>query len=71
MRAGDPARDIEYIKRKSAGFRTWSEDEIATFEAHHPVGSKTRLALALLLYTAQRRSDVVRMGRQHRKWQRR
>src|SRR5262249_2649491 len=26
---------------------------------------KPRLALALLLYTAQRRSDVVRMGRQH------
>lgn len=42
-----------------------TEDEIAQFEAKHPVGSKARLALALLLYTAQRRSDVVRMGRQH------
>src|SRR6516165_1234627 len=39
--------------------------EIAQFEAHHPIGTKPRLALALLLYTAQRRSDVVRMGRQH------
>jgi integrase len=29
------------------------------------VGSRARLALALLLYTGQRRSDVVRMGRQH------
>ena len=29
------------------------------------VGSKPRLALALLLYTAQRRGDVVKMGRQH------
>ena len=29
------------------------------------MGSKPRLALALLLYTAQRRSDVVRIGRQH------
>jgi integrase len=29
------------------------------------VSTKARLALALLLYTAQRRSDVVRMGRQH------
>src|SRR5215831_18203922 len=37
----------------------------ALLEAHHPVGTKPRLALALLLYTAQRRSDVVRIGRQH------
>jgi integrase len=29
------------------------------------VGSRPRLALALLHYTGQRRSDVVRMGRQH------
>jgi integrase len=28
-------------------------------------GTRERLALALLLYTGQRRSDVVRMGRQH------
>src|SRR5262249_2861774 len=47
------------------GFHTWSEEEITQFEANHPIGTKPRLALALLLYTAQRRSDVVRMGRQH------
>ena len=46
LRADDPARDIDYIKRKVAGFHTWSEDEIAQFEAHHPIGSKARLALA-------------------------
>jgi integrase len=50
---------------KSDGFRTWSEGDIAAFEAHYPIGSKPRLALALLLHTAQRRADVVRMGRQH------
>jgi integrase len=65
MRPDDPARDIDYIKRKTAGFHTWTEDEIAAFEAHHPIGTKARLALALLLYTAQRRSDVVKIGRQH------
>jgi integrase len=53
------------IKNRSDGFHTWDEGEIAAFEKHHPIGSKARLALALLLYTAQRRSDVVRMGRQH------
>jgi integrase len=65
MCANDPARDVEFIKRKIVGFHCWTEDEIAQFEAHHPVGSKARLALALLLYTAQRRGDVVKMGRQH------
>jgi integrase len=64
-RRDNPTRDIKLRAIKGDGFHTWTEDEIAQFEAHHPVGTKPRLALALLLYTAQRRSDVVRMGRQH------
>jgi len=46
------------------GFRTWTEEEIAQFEAAHPVGSRARLAFGLLLYAAHRRGDVVPMGRQ-------
>jgi integrase len=65
LRKDDPTVAIDFIKRKSPGFHTWTEDEISQFEAHHPIGSRPRLALALLLYTAQRRSDVVRMGHQH------
>ena len=61
----DPTANIKLRAIKGDGFHTWTEDEIAQFEAHHPIGTKPRLALALLLYTAQRRSDVVRMGRQH------
>ena len=61
----DPTANIKQRAIKGDGFHTWTDDEIAQFEAHHPVGTKPRLALALLLYTAQRRSDVVRMGRQH------
>jgi integrase len=61
----NPAATVKLPSVKSDGFHTWTDDEIAQYEAHHPVGSKPRLALALLLYTAQRRSDVVRMGRQH------
>jgi integrase len=61
----NPAANIKLTSVKSDGFHTWTDDEILLFEAHHPIGSKPRLALALLLYTAQRRGDVVRMGRQH------
>jgi integrase len=56
---------VKRYKSRADGFHTWSEDEIAAFETHHPIGSKPRLALALLLYTAQRVSDVTRMGYQH------
>jgi len=61
----DPTANIKLASVKSDGFHTWTDDEIEQFEAHHPIGSKPRLALALLLYTIQRRSDVVKMGRQH------
>jgi hypothetical protein len=61
----NPAKDVKYLKGNSEGFRSWSEEEIAQFEACHPVGSKARLALALLLYTGQRRSDIVLFGRRH------
>jgi hypothetical protein len=64
MRA-DPTFGIKIKAPKSDGHHTWTEDEIAQFEAHHPIGSKARLALALGLFTAQRRADVVRIGRQH------
>jgi integrase len=61
----DPTRDIKQRSVKGGGFHTWADDEIAQFEAHHAIGTKPRLAFALLLYTTQRRSDVVRIGRQH------
>lgn len=61
----DPTLGVKRRKVKTTGYRTWSEAEIERFEAKYPVGSKARLAFALLLYTGQRRSDVVKMGRQH------
>jgi integrase len=65
LRPDDPTRDVKRIKSKSDGFHSWTDEEIARFEAKHPVGTMARLALALLLYTGQRRSDVIRMGPQH------
>jgi len=61
----NPAKDVKYLKGASDGYHSWSKEEITRFEACHPVGSKARLALALLLYTGQRRSDIVLFGRQH------
>jgi hypothetical protein len=56
LRTDDPTIGIRRPKIRSAGIYTWTEQDIAAFEAFHPIGSRARLALALLLYTAQRRS---------------
>lgn len=64
LASGNPAADVAYLSGSGEGFHTWTVDEVSQFEAHHPIGSKARLALALLLYTGVRRSDVVKLGRQ-------
>lgn len=65
VRRDDPTRDVRAIRVRSAGHHSWTDAEIAQFERHHPVGSRARLALALLVHTGQRRGDVIRMGPQH------
>jgi site-specific recombinase XerD len=61
----NPSLELKRIRYASTGHHAWSTSEIKQFEAHHPIGSKARLALALLLWTGLRRSDVVRIGKQH------
>jgi integrase len=66
LRKDNPVREIKPFRIKSKGHHSWTEAEIAQFEARWPIGLRERLAIALLLYTGQRgRSDVTRMGRQH------
>jgi len=62
----NPVISVERLKSKNKdGFHAWTSEEIEQFENTHPIGTKARLALAMLLHTAQRRSDIVKMGRQH------
>lgn len=55
----DPSLGIKRPKLKR--IRSWTEDEIASYRARWPLGSKQRTAFELFLNTGQRRSDVVRM----------
>lgn len=57
--ATDPTHKVRSFRSKE--FHTWTEEEIAEFEAHWQAGTKQRLAFALHLYTGQRGSDVHRM----------
>jgi integrase len=65
QREDDPTAGIKLPKARAGEIHSWTEAEIKQYETRHAVGTRARLALALLLYTAQRRSDVVVMGRQH------
>lgn len=48
---------------KGGTHHTWTDEELAKFEAAWPLGTRQRLAYALLYYTGQRSGDVVRMKR--------
>lgn len=64
-RRDDPSAGVKKLRHRTEGFITWEEEHIEAFVAHHGQGSRAHLAFSLLLYTGQRRGDVVRMGRQH------
>lgn len=60
----DPTAAVDFLASASEGFHTWRVEEVRAYEKQHPIGTKARLALALLLFTGVRRSDVVKLGRQ-------
>jgi integrase len=61
----DPTLGVTRLKIKSTGYRTWSESDIEKYRRKHPLGTMPRIAIELLLSTAARRGDVVKLGPQH------
>lgn len=61
----NPAMEVPYLRSGSGGHHSWTPEEVSRFMQCHPLGTKAHLALCLLLWTGVRRSDVVRLGRQH------
>ena len=39
----NPARDVRRLKYASAGFHTWTVEEVRQFEAKHPIGTRRGL----------------------------
>jgi enterobacteria phage integrase len=60
-RDDNPIIGIEPFKRGT--HHTWNEGELKTFETRWPLGTRQRLAYAMLLYTGQRVGDVAKMNR--------
>jgi len=61
----DPTLGVTRPRIKSTGYRTWSENDIEQYKRRHGLGTMPRLAIELLLATAARRGDVVKLGPQH------
>lgn len=63
----NPTLDIRYQRPKDPGegYHIWTPDEIDAYERRHPVGTVPRLSFDLMVYTGQRRSDAIQLGRQH------
>lgn len=61
----DPTEGVALAKCRTEGHLTWSAEDVTRFEKQWPIGTRQRLAMALLAYTGLRRGDVVRLGRQH------
>lgn len=59
----DPTAGVGELKAGS--YRSWTNKELAAFEARWPLGTRERLIFDLALYTGQRRSDLVAMTRHH------
>ncbi|SCW36923.1 Site-specific recombinase XerD [Sphingobium faniae] len=62
MATNNPVTATKPYRVDGEGFHTWSEAEIAAYEARHPLGTKARLALDLMLWTGQRGGDARVMG---------
>lgn len=61
----DPTKGYRLPRIESIPHKRWQDEDIRQYEAHHPIGTKARLALALFKHTGMRKSDIVRLGPQH------
>jgi len=62
----DPTAGVENPPRKKgAGFRVWTEEDVDAYERRWPIGTRQRVWLDVLLYTGLRRGDAVVFGRPH------
>jgi hypothetical protein len=49
----------------TGGFRPWTEENVTTYVARHPIGTQACLAMQLMLCLSVRKSDAVQIGPRH------
>lgn len=61
----NPTNGITYVKDKTDGFLPWEADHIEKYREYWPIGTKQRMVMEMFLWWGVRRSDIVRIGKQH------
>ena len=61
----NPVEQAARISAPTKGFHSWNDDEITQYRKRHPIGTAARLALEIILWTAQRRGDAAKFGPEH------
>jgi hypothetical protein len=61
----NPSAGVKRPAGSKEGYKTWSEGHVIAYRDRHPIGSKARLALEMLVNTGAARVDIVQLGRQH------
>jgi len=46
----NPAEKVEKLGGRSDGYYTWTDQDVEVFETFWPIGSRPRLAMAIMLY---------------------
>ncbi len=62
----NPVEGVKRLKMGDSSWKPWTLEQRETFKQAHPYGSTARTAFHLAFDGGLRRSDVVRVGRQHR-----
>jgi len=60
--SSNPSKSVKFIRDKTNGFHTWTEEELAAFETIYPEDTEEWLAYVMALYTALRAQDLIRIG---------
>lgn len=62
----NPLEGVKRLKMGDSSWKAWTLEQREKFKAAHPYGTMARTAFHLAFDGGLRRSDVVRIGRQHR-----
>jgi integrase/recombinase XerD len=58
----DPTIGVKAITYVTKGHHSWTLEEVEAYEQRHPLGTKARLAMAILLYTSWRNTERQRFA---------
>jgi integrase len=58
----NPTEGVKAVAIATEGFVPWTDDDVAAYRAHWPLGTHQRVALEVLRETGLRRGDAVRVG---------